>query len=326
MEDINSPSLIKLKDKANNNNNLDNNNNFDISLKNPIHTLNYHKDWVICLSILNDGRLISGSYDNSIIIYNKTTYKPDLIINEHKSIVRCIIQLSSGILATCSFDKTIKLFNIEGNNYNIIQTINYHSGYVYKIIEIENNYLVSCSSDKSIIFYLKEYNKYKKYYKISINGPCYCISQIKKNEIFYSERAKNDIDKICFYDINKRKLKSSISNISKSPLSPFIIISKNLLFISGNNKISIININYYELIREIEVFNSGWINGACLLNKKILLTGDEKRIIREWKIEEDNLILISKKENAHIYWILSLLYIGNGHIASGSLDNSTKIW
>ena len=66
----------KLKDKINNNNNnLDNNNNFDILLKNPIHILNYHKGFIYCLCILNDGRLISGSRDKSIIIYNQTIYK-----------------------------------------------------------------------------------------------------------------------------------------------------------------------------------------------------------------------------------------------------------
>ena len=47
------------------------------------------------------------------------------------------------------------------------------------------------------------------------------------------------------------------------------MISKDLLFISGYNKISIININYYELIREIEVPNFGWIYGAYMSNKNI---------------------------------------------------------
>ena len=325
MEDINlSSSLIEreYEEKEYNNNNLDNINNFNISLRKPIHTLNYHKDWIICLSILKDGRLISGSADNSIIIYNKETYQPDLIINEHEGPVSCIIQLNSGILATCSEDKTIKLFNIEGNNYNIIQVLNDHIYWINKIIEIKNKYLVSCSSDQSIIFYLKDNNKYKKDYQISIDGPCYIISQIKENEICYSE----NYDKICFFDINERKIKSSISNISKSAYSPFIMISKDLLFISGENKISIININYYEIIREIEVPNSGWIYGVCTLNKNILFTGDSEGIIKEWKIKEDNLILISKKENAHKNWILSLFNIGNGHIASGSADNSIKIW
>jgi len=108
--------------------------------------------------------------------------------------------------------------------------------------------------------------------------------------------------------------------------SPFFMISKNLLIISGKNKISIINISYYELIREIKVSNSGWINVACMLNKNILFTGDEEGIIREWKIEEDNLILISKKENAHNNSIYTLLNIGNGYIASGSRNPSIKIW
>ena len=35
-----------------------------------------------------------------------------------------------------------------------------------------------------------------------------------------------------------------------------------------------------------------------MLNKNILFTGDSKGIIREWKIEGDNLILISQRENS----------------------------
>ena len=63
-----------------------------------------------------------------------------------------------------------------------------------------------------------------------------------------------------------------------------------------------------------------------MLNENILLTGDDNRIIRQWKIEEDNLNLISIKENAHNDIIWSLIKIGDGHIASGSFDKSIKIW
>ena len=47
---------------------------------------------------MNDGRLASGSEDYSIIIYNRKTFEPDLIIKEHKRSIECIIQLSSGII------------------------------------------------------------------------------------------------------------------------------------------------------------------------------------------------------------------------------------
>ena len=104
------------------------------------------------------------------------------------------------------------------------------------------------------------------------------------------------------------------------------MIKKDLLLIPGDNQISIINTDQYKLVREIEVPGSSYICGVCMLNKNMLLTGDDAKIIRQWKIEGDNLILVSKKENAHDNYIGVLLNIGNGFIVSGSCDYSIKIW
>ena len=139
----------------------DNNyNNFDIKLKEPLHKVKYHTSWITCATVLNDGRFVTGSYDNSIIIYNNKTFKPDLTIKEHSSYVYSLIQLSSGILCSGSNDKTIKLYNINGNTYNVLQTLSYHTNCISKIIELRNKKLVSCSYDNTIIFYFKD-NRYK---------------------------------------------------------------------------------------------------------------------------------------------------------------------
>ena len=102
------------------------------------------------------------------------------------------------------------------------------------------------------------------------------------------------------------------------------MITKDFLLIPGENKISIINVNKYNLVRIIDVPDSFWINCVCMLNENMLLTGDKNNIIRQWRIEEDNLILISKKENTHNRGIIFLLNIGDGHIAS--CDEAIKIW
>ncbi len=120
------------------------------------------------------------------------------------------------------------------------------------------------------------------------------------------------------------------------------MISKEFLVIPGENKISIIDINEYKLIRIIEVPDSSMIFGACMLNflmilfllfyikfkkfnKNMLLTGDQSKVIRQWKIENDNLILLSKNEKIHDKCIYVLLNLGDGHIASGSDDKTIKI-
>ena len=298
---------------------------YKIENKNPIHKLTNHSNSVYCLCVLKDGRLVSGSDDKSIIIYNKNTYQPDLIIKEHSSYISCIIQLSTGELVSCSADSTIKIYNIKGVQYEVLQTLNYHSSTVWKILELKNKTLVSCSYDSSIIFYLKDNNEYKKDYQISTNGSCSSIIQTKDNEICYSE---NNNSAICFYDILERKIKATISNISKynGCREWFIMMKKDLLLIPGSNQLSIINTNEYKLIRTINVPNASTITGVCLLNKDMLLTGDYSETIRQWKIEGDNLILISKKEKTHDSDINVLLNMGNGFIASGSDDNTIKIW
>ena len=313
------------KEKQNNiiNNEIKNDNlynDFNIESKNPIKILNYHTDRISSLTVMNDGRLISGSWDNSIIIYNKETYNPDLIIKEHNDPVYCIIQLSSGILASCSRDKSIKLFHIKGNKYEVLQTLNFHTEPVYEIIELKSKTLASCSNDNTIIFYIKDNLKYKKDHQISTNEYCSKIIQTKDNEICYNEENN---DTIFFYDLLERKVKASISKISTLNM---IMMTKDLLLTVGHKKISIINANNYKLVRIIDVQEVGFIFGVCMLNKNLLLTGNYTKIIRQWRIEGDNLIPVSKKEKAHDDGISVLLNLGNGHIASGSFDKIIKIW
>ena len=139
-------------------------------------------------------------------------------------------------------DNTIKIYNIKGFKYELIQTLKNHTNTVWKILEFKNKVLTLCSCDESIIFYIRDNKEYKTDYQIKTNGPCYSIIQTKDNEICYSE---DDNSAICFYDILERKIQATISNITKyhGCLETPIMIRKNLLFISGTNQISIININ-----------------------------------------------------------------------------------
>ena len=104
------------------------------------------------------------------------------------------------------------------------------------------------------------------------------------------------------------------------------MMTKDLLLVTGKNKLSIININLHNIIRTIDVYDSSWIWCAFMLNENMLLTGDKNKRIIQWKIEGDNLQLISIKENAHEGSVSTLSKIGNGLIISGSGDKFVKIW
>ena len=104
------------------------------------------------------------------------------------------------------------------------------------------------------------------------------------------------------------------------------MLNENFLAIPGENKITIINVKIYKITRIIEINGSDWILGNCRINENMLFTGDRNLTIRQWKIEGDNLILVSIKNNAHEGDINTLINLGEGHFASGSDGGAVKIW
>ena len=309
--------------KTINNNNLDN--NFNIKLKEPIQKFNYHTNIIRCGIVLKDGRFATGSGDHTIIIYNNKTFKPDLTIKEHSDSVNSLTQLSSDILVSCSDDKTIKLYEIKGNEYKIIQTLNNHTNYVYGLIELTNKKLVSYSYDFSIIFYFKDNNQYIKDYHINVSGYAFRMIQTKENEIcFAGNESKNDNHYLSFYDLQERKIINKIDKIDW--IECFTMISKDLLTAGSSDKILIINVNSHNIIRTINTSGSSCIYTICMINENQLLTGDSNHKIKQWKIEGDNLILISTKENAHNNDIMIILKLGDNHILTGDSSGEEKIW
>ena len=299
-------------------------NNFDIKNKKRFLKIKYHKKSIYCSTLLNDGRFATCSYDKSIIIYNKITFKPDITINEHTGSVNYILALKSGLLASCSNDFTIKIYNIKRNNYTVLQTLNDHNEWVQKIIELRNGKLVSCADDNSFIIYSKDdNNKYKKELQVNVGELCQNIIQTKENELCYL-KYNNHI--IGFFDLISRKTTNTISDYRLWDHTYFYMITEYLLLVSGNNKFFLINVNQHEIIRTID--DPGSEIFSCLhLNRNMILTGDYKGRIKQWKIEGDNLKLISTKENAQEHCVSSLMKLGNGFILSCCFENGgVTIW
>ena len=293
--------------------------------KNPKHVLQYHTEPIFCSAVLKDGRIATGSKDKEIIVFNNKTFKPDLTIKEHNGVVVNMIELSTGYLASCSEDKTIKIYDVGLKTYKVIQTLKDHTGWVSKIIELNNKQLVSCSKDKTLIFYNKDKDgiKYKKDFSITTNGWNGPVIQTKDNEICYYE---SNEDTICFYDFIKKKTNKTMSNITVTAFNSLLMLTKELLLICRYNKITVMNVYTYNIVRSIDVPDSDWISSVIRFNKDQIVTADENKRIILWKIEGDNLRMITKNSTAHDGCIFSLTKLPNGTILSGGLDCSAKIW
>ena len=100
--------------------------NFKFENMHNFKTLNdTNQERIYCLKTLDDGRLVVGSNNSNLIIYNNETFNPDIIIKNNLSCLDNFTLLKNKNLA-CSFrnDYTLKIIKIKNKNeYEDIQII-----------------------------------------------------------------------------------------------------------------------------------------------------------------------------------------------------------
>ena len=299
---------------------------FNIINRTPKNKLAYHGNNSIYTIIqLQDGRLASGGNDRSIIIYNQNTFEPEITIKEHSKGIFDIIQLKNGNLISCSYDdKTINEY--ENKTYRLISQIKVGKDKSPRQIKELNNGQIGLVASNSIIFYLNLNNKLDEDFIIKSNdnqiGKYYEMLQVNPEEIVIS----GENDKIQFFEINSRKLKEIINiyrDIHWSPGNVLCMINEKCLCVGGQDKITLIDVYNKNIIREF--IDNGIHQCILKLNDNILLTGKNNGDITQWKINENNLIIISKKGKAHQNTIREIIRFNNLLISCSS-DYSIKIW
>ena len=306
--------------------------NFEIENKKAKMVLTDHPNSVQTITILTDGRLATGSYQN-IIIYSPKVYNLILNIKKKNFDVKKLKGLSTGKLAVY-FAHNFDIYHIEGKKYKIIQSMKFNS--VICFIEMDNKSL-AISTENSIIVYSLNYDDtYSKSYDITsqFKLTIYAIVQTKPNEICASCKF-NETEFLSFYNLDTKEAYAFTKNI---PLSfyGFKLNSKTILFYK-NDCVYVVNSRKHELLSKFQLdFNErgdkNSIFSLCVLTSNMVLIGDIEGYLLQYKLEGDELIEISRKEKVHSKnkgysdEVSSICVIGDGHIATGGFDKRVKIW
>ena len=227
------------------------------SFTNNFKILKNHTSEICHIDKLNDGRLISCSWDKSLNIYKKDSYDLQLSIIEHSDWINSFTELHDRRIITCSGDKTMKIIKLIGEDkYQIEQTLQGHTNEVYKIIEIKENELISISYDKTMkIWKLNNENKFECIKTITFqNSNSWCnILNLNENEFVTSLREDKCIK---FWNSNNYSNISTINNIEiEWTYQTMCLLEDDILCIGGNYSkgFYLIKISTHQLIK-----NNSW--------------------------------------------------------------------
>jgi WD40 repeat protein len=103
---------------------------------------------ITCIATLLDGRIVSGSRDKTLKIWNLQTGECDAIFKDHNDEVLCVAVLPDGRIVSGSKDKTLKIWNPLTKKCNV--TLTGHTDRVKCVGVLPDGRIVSGSEDKTI--------------------------------------------------------------------------------------------------------------------------------------------------------------------------------
>ncbi len=304
-------------------NNKNNNINIEYGIKKKefecIKTLKGHSEKIVSLIELSSGKLISGSYDNSMRIWDINNNTQDKIINENGKVF-CILEFEKNKILIGTSENCINLWDINYNNDKCIFSFTGHDLWVNALVKCNNNYFASGSNDSNI----KIWDYYNRICKSTLKGHVDCILSliILKNNNLCSGSADLTLR---IWDWKSSECLSILKGHVK--WVKCVLELDNGIIITGSDDKTIKLWKNYINIETLEGHKHS-VRTFCQINEKFFASGSFDSTIKIWEINSWKCVQTLYGHESNIICLINLnsRISNNNIIASCSNDKTIKIW
>ena len=285
-------------------------------------TFEGHIEKIVSLIQLSSGKIASGSYDNTIRIWNMDSLKEDKIINESGRVFTLLEFEKDKLLAGTS-DNVINIWDVNPTNNSCLFSFSGHELWINCLVKINNLYFASASNDAKI----KIWDYYKRKCLCDLTGHKDCILTLilLKNNYLCSGSADLTIK---VWDWEKGKCLSTLRGHQKWVKCVFEL--DNGVIVSGSDDKTIKLWKDYNLISTLDQHKHS-VRTFCQINKNYFASGSFDCTIKIWNINTLECFQTLIGHNSNIICIISLNNKDDNpnksySIASCSNDKTIKIW
>jgi S1-C subfamily serine protease len=281
-----------------------------------------HQDIVNSVVISSDNqRVITGSWDNTIKVWNLETGQLEQTLVGHESLVNSVALSADGnTLVSGSDDGTVKVWNLQTGES--IQTLTGHNDVVNCVaISLDGNTAVSSSDDETIRVWNLETGKSE----LTLTGHEDWINTVAISADGTTVVSGSSDQTVRVWDLNSGKLEQTLAG--HTDVVNTVAISSDGTTIASGSDDETVKIWDWKAKRLRHSFNvsGGWVNSVAISSDgKKVASGSDDSIIRVWSLE--NYKPLASLEGHEDLISSVALSLDASTIVSVSADKTAKIW
>ena len=296
--------------------------NFDFSKSSPfsmeplkcLNTIEAHNDKIVTLIELSNKNIATGSYDNTIKIWNHENFTCEKTIAEN-GYVLTLLEFIPNFLLSGTSENDIQLWDLQSLANISLHHFKDHLLWINCLVKCDNKYFASGSNDSTIKIW--DFNERKLESTLKGHNDCILTVIILKNENLCSGSADMSIK---IWDWRKCECILAMKGHKKWVKCVYQLNNNDI--ISGSDDMTI------KVWRDDKIYKTlkghrHSVRTLCQIDNNKFVSGGFDNDIRIWDIKNYKCIQTVK---AHKSNVICIVVLKNGKFCSCSNDHTIKIW
>jgi len=279
-------------------------------------TLSGHSSTVRALALLPDGRVISGSDDNTLKLWDLKSQSCVATLTGHSGSVNALTLLPDGRVVSSSGDNTLKLWDLKSQR--CVATLTGHSyGGVNALALLSDGRVISGSDDNT----LKLWDLKSQSCVATWTGHSHSVTALvvlPDGRVISGSTDKT----LKLWDLKSQSCVATLTGHGGYVRALALLPDGRVMSGSGDNTLKLWDLKSQSCVATL-TGHSSWVYALALLPDGRVMSGSYDKTLKLWDLKSQSCVATLTGHSGTVY---ALALLPDGRVMSGSYDNTLKLW
>jgi WD40 repeat protein len=274
-----------------------------------------HQGFVTAVAVLPDGRVVSGSHDHTLRVWDVESGQVLATLAGHQGAVKAVAVLPDGRVVSGSSDGTMRVWDVESGQ--VFATLVGHRGSVRSVAVLPDGRVVSGSSDGTVRVWDVASGQTLTTLQC-LRAHVFAVAVLPDGRIVSGSSSGT----LQVWDVASGQVLTTLQCLDDHVFAVAVLPDGRIVSGSSSGTLQVWDVASGQALATLKD-SQGSVSVLAVLPDGRVVSGSDDKALRVWDIESGQTLAILK---GHQGWVGGGAVLPDGRVVSGSYDKTLRVW